>query len=96
MKWRSRADTEFVLKVIVAVVLVLAVGAGTYALASGDDTRAKPGQHEKQERKGKPGHETRGGNGPPPWAPAYGWRCKEAGNAPGSQAFKDCIKAKKR
>ena len=32
------------------------------------------------------------GGGPPPWAPAHGWRCQQAGNAPGSAAFKACVK----
>ena len=41
------------------------------------------------------GRDAREGHGPPPWAPAHGWRCKQAGNRPGSPAFKDCIKASK-
>ncbi|HKG35463.1 MAG TPA: hypothetical protein VKA89_03380 [Solirubrobacterales bacterium] len=36
-----------------------------------------------------------GGGGPPPWAPAHGWRCKSAGAAPGSAAFHACIDAAK-
>jgi hypothetical protein len=39
--------------------------------------------------------ETEHGGGPPPWAPAHGWRCQQAGNAPGSAAFHECIKAQK-
>jgi hypothetical protein len=80
------------LKVIAALALVVAVGVATYALAGGNDDHAKPGRHGKQAQRGEQGRE---GHGPPPWAPAYGFRCKQAGNAPGSQAFKDCIKAKK-
>jgi hypothetical protein len=38
------------------------------------------------------GSEAEHGGGPPPWAPAHGWRCQQAGNAPGSAAFKACIK----
>ena len=83
------------LKLIAAVALVVVLGAATYALAGGDDGDAKRGQHEKQAQREKQGRDTREGHGPPPWAPAYGWRCKEAGNPPGSPAFKDCIKAKK-
>jgi len=37
-----------------------------------------------------------GPGGPPPWAPAHGFRCKRAGNAPGSAAFHDCIKSRKK
>ena len=76
---------------IAAVALVVALGVATYALAGGSDDHAKRGPHGKQAQK-----QGREGHGPPPWAPAYGFRCKEAGNAPGSPAFKDCIKAKKR
>ena len=81
------------LKLIVAVALVAAIGAATFALAGSNDGHAKRSQHGKQMQHEKQGRE---GHGPPPWAKAYGWRCKEAGNRPGSQAFKDCIKAKKR
>ena len=77
------------MKLIAAVALVVAIGAATYALAGGKDNAAKRGQHGKQVRDAREGH------GPPPWAPAYGWRCKEAGNAPGSPAFKACIKERK-
>lgn len=79
------------LKVIAAIALVVALGVATYALAGGNDDPGKRGQH------GKPAKHEQGreGDGPPPWAPAYGYRCKQAGNAPGSPAFKDCIKAKK-
>ena len=35
-----------------------------------------------------------GHGGPPPWAPAHGWRCKQAGNTPGSASFRDCVKSK--
>jgi hypothetical protein len=76
-------------KLIVAIALVAALAATTYALAGGHDGHAKRGQH------GMPWQDAEG-DGPPSWAPAYGWRCKKAGNAPGSQAFKDCISAKKR
>ena len=34
--------------------------------------------------------------GPPPWARAHGFRCNQAGNAPGSAAFHDCIKSRKK
>jgi hypothetical protein len=33
--------------------------------------------------------------GPPPSAPAHGFRCKQAGNAPGSAAFHACINSPK-
>ena len=36
-----------------------------------------------------------GASGPPAWAPAYGRRCKDAGNAPGSAAFHGCIESSK-
>jgi hypothetical protein len=36
------------------------------------------------------------GDGPPPWAPAHGYRCKQAGNAPGSPQFEDCVQSRKR
>jgi hypothetical protein len=83
------------LKLIAAVALVVAIGAATYALAGGDKGHVKHGQHEKQMRHEKQGPDGREGHGPPSWAPAHGWRCKEAGKAPGSPAFKDCIRAKK-
>jgi hypothetical protein len=81
-------------KLIVALVVIVALGAGTYALA-GDDGHSKRAEHAKQMRHEKEGKDSREGHGPPPWAPAYGWRCKEAGNPPGSPVFKACIQAKK-
>ena len=81
---------------IAAVALVVAIGAATYAVAGdGGDGREKPKQHEKQGRE-QPWHDTRDDGGPPPSAPAPGPRGKDARQAPGSQAFKNCIKARKR
>ena len=80
------------LKLLAAVALVLALGVATYALAGGNDSDAKRGKQGNAAKK----QDAREGHGPPPWAPAYGWRCKEAGNQPGSAAFKDCIKTRKR
>jgi hypothetical protein len=31
------------------------------------------------------------GGSPPPWAPAHGVRCKDAGLPPGSPGFRDCV-----
>jgi len=53
-------------------------------------TEAKPKQAHQDERRDNES------GGPPPWAPAYGFRCKRAGNAPGSPAFHDCIKSHKK
>ena len=84
------------LKLIVVVALVAAIGAATYALAGGNDSNGKQGHPEKHSPNAKQGRDASEAHGPPPWAPAYGWRCKEAGNPPGSPEFKACIKAKKR
>ena len=81
------------LKLIATLALVMAIGAGTYALAGDTDTRAKDKNGETRANRGE---DAREGQGPPPWAKAHGWRCKQAGDQPGSPAFKDCIKAKKR
>ena len=78
------------LKLIAALALVAALGVGTFALAGAGDGNGKPEQNEKHAR------DAREGQGPPPWAPAHGWRCKDAGNTPGSEAFKDCVKAKEK
>jgi hypothetical protein len=51
-----------------------------------DHKRSKAGRSEARSPQG----------GPPPWAPAHGWRCKKAGNAPGSPAFQSCIHSSKR
>jgi hypothetical protein len=86
-----------VLKLIAVLALVAAIGAATYALAGGNEGHTKQGKHEKQGHGAQPfKDDAHDGPGPPPWAPAYGWRCKEAGNTPGSADFKACIKAKKR
>jgi len=57
------------------------------------DTRRTAGKPDKARKDERGGHES---GGPPPWAPAHGFRCKQAGNAPGSAAFRDCIKARKK
>ena len=79
-KPRPPVDIRAVLRLIAALALLVALGAATFALAGGNEGPRKQGWE---------------GHGPPSWAPAYGWRCKEAGNRPGSDAFKDCIKSKK-
>lgn len=33
----------------------------------------------------------KGDKGPPPWAPAHGYRCRKAGNSPGSNDFRNCV-----
>ena len=88
----DRADTEVVLKLIAALALVLALAAGTFAFAGGNDGNAK---NDKGAKSAQRGEDAREGQGPPSWAPAHGWRCKEAGNQRGRPAFKDCIKASK-
>ena len=50
---------------------------------------ADRGRRRKRTDKGTDGER---GGGPPPWAPAHGYRCREAGNRPGSDAFKRCVK----
>jgi hypothetical protein len=86
-----------VLKVIAAIAVVVALGVAGYALAGGDDGpgHGKSGKPAKQMKHENRGGEAREGHGPPSWAPAYGYRCKQEGNAPGSAAFKDCVQAKK-
>ena len=66
--------------------------------ASAAPTGSTGKAHSGNDRSGKKGgHEGRSGEaGPPPWAAAHGWRCKQAGNAPGSEAFKRCIASRKR
>jgi len=41
-----------------------------------------------------PDHNHRANGGPPPWAPAYGYRCQQDA-APGSGAFHSCIESSK-
>ena len=69
---------------------------GTEQLATHSHESKAPKQHGKGHGHHQ-GHgdqaETEHGGGPPPWAPAHGWRCQQAGNAPGSAAFHECIKA---
>jgi hypothetical protein len=89
--------------VVSVVALFVALGGGSYAALSSDDST--PGKPASQQNKhaDKPSHSDRArgkdksaeGGGPPPWAPAHGWRCKQAGNAPGSPEFRDCIKERK-
>ena len=56
------------------------------------DAQAKRAKKAKAHKRSRDEH---GGDGPPPWAPAHGYRCKAAGNAPGTAAFKQCIKSRK-
>ena len=57
------------------------------------------GHHGHQGHHGRHGDqsdsEAEHGGGPPPWAPAQGWRCQQAGNAPGSAAFVACVHGSK-
>ena len=78
--------------VVSVLALFVALGGASYALSSDDDRPAKPASHPSK-RADKPEHREAGG--PPPWAPAHGWRCKQAGNRPGSPEFRACIKERK-
>lgn len=87
-RWRNHLSFA---NVISLIALFVALGGASYAISSDDErsAKSKPGKAKRAQDHGE--H-----RGPPPWAPAHGWRCKEAGHDPGSPAFKDCIKERKR
>jgi hypothetical protein len=75
--------------VVSVVALFVALGGGSYAALSGDDSAPAKTASDQSKRA------DREAGGPPPWAPAHGWRCKQAGNRPGSPDFRACIKERK-
>ena len=87
-RWRNHLSFANVISVIA---LFVALGGASYAISSDDDGPAKS-KAKKAERAQDQGER----RGPPPWAPAHGWRCKEAGHDPGSPAFRACIKDRTR
>lgn len=56
---------------------------------------AKPKKKHRAAKKDDGKRTDTGSGGPPAWAPAHGFRCKQAGYAPGSAAFHDCINSRK-
>ena len=65
----------------------------------GPDADQSSEEHDQGADEGRDGAAHRDGEahggGPPAWAPAYGYRCKQAGAAPGSAEFRDCIESSK-